>query len=73
MATGSDDRLLTRKEAARMLGFRPQTLARWKWAGREDRPPEVVLGRAIRYSLRAIAAWLEKHSETPPTGREEAR
>ena len=59
MATASDDRLLTRKQAAEVLGFQPQTLARWKWEGREDRPPEVRVGRrAVRYRASDLANWI---------------
>jgi predicted DNA-binding transcriptional regulator AlpA len=70
MATGSNERLLTRKEAARYLGFREQTLARWKWAGRKDRPPEILLGRTVRYSPKALEEWLKEHSQSPFGGEE---
>jgi predicted DNA-binding transcriptional regulator AlpA len=65
MPTGTslEDRLLTRKQAAEILGFQPQTLARWKWEGREDRPPEVVVGRrAVRYRASDLAKWIEARS-----------
>lgn len=59
MATATDDRLLTRKQAAEVLGFQPQTLARWKWEGRADRPPEVRVGpRAVRYRASELARWI---------------
>ena len=59
MSVATDDRLLTRKQAAEVLGFQPQTLARWKWEGREDRPPEVrVGGRAVRYRASELARWI---------------
>ena len=65
MSTATDDRLLTRKQAAEVLGFQPQTLARWKWEGREDRPPEVRVGRAVRYRASALARWIAERGEQP--------
>lgn len=63
MSTATDDRLLTRKQAAEVLGFQPQTLARWKWEGREDRPPEVRVGRSVRYRASALARWIAERGE----------
>jgi predicted DNA-binding transcriptional regulator AlpA len=64
MATAFADRLLTRKEAAEILGFQPQTLARWKWQGRENRPQEVrVGGRAIRYRASELSRWIAAQGE----------
>lgn len=64
MATATDDRLLTRKQAAEVLGFQPQTLARWKWEGREDRPPEVRVGsRAVRYRASELSRWIAERGE----------
>jgi predicted DNA-binding transcriptional regulator AlpA len=64
MATATDDRLLTRKQAAEVLGFQPQTLARWKWEGREDRPPEVRVGRAVRYRASELSRWIAERGES---------
>jgi predicted DNA-binding transcriptional regulator AlpA len=65
MATATDDRLLTRKQAAEVLGFQPQTLARWKWEGRADRPPEVRVGRAVRYRASELSRWIAERGERP--------
>jgi len=66
----SQDRLLTRRQAAEVLGFQPQTLARWKWEGREDRPPEVrVGGRAVRYRASALSKWIANRGENPSRNR----
>ena len=60
------DRLLTRKEAAEVLGFQPQTLARWKWIGRPNRPPEVRIGdRSIRYRASELATWIAAQADKP--------
>ena len=59
-----EDRLLTRKEAAEILGFQPQTLARWKWEGRENRPRELRVGsRAIRYRASDLLQWIAAQAE----------
>lgn len=65
MSTTTDDRLLTRKQAAEVLGFQPQTLARWKWEGREDRPPEVRVGRSVRYRASSLARWIAERGDNP--------
>jgi predicted DNA-binding transcriptional regulator AlpA len=64
MSVATDDRLLTRKQAAEVLGFQPQTLARWKWEGRADRPPEVRVGnRAVRYRASELSKWIADRGE----------
>lgn len=68
MNTTMDDRLLTRKQAAEVLGFQPQTLARWKWEGREDRPPEVRVGRAVRYRASELSRWIAERGENTTSG-----
>jgi predicted DNA-binding transcriptional regulator AlpA len=69
MSTATDDRLLTRKQAAEVLGFQPQTLARWKWEGREDRPPEVRVGRAVRYRASELSRWIAEQGDKPTRTR----
>ena len=69
MPVDLEDRLLTRKEAAKILGFQPQTLARWKWEGREDRPREVRVGsRAVRYRASDLVCWIAARAEQPADG-----
>lgn len=61
-----EDRLLTRKQAAELLGLQPQTLARWKWEGRKDRPQEVRVGlRAVRYRTSDLVRWIAARAEQP--------
>ncbi len=61
-----EDRLLTRRQAAEILGLQPQTLARWKWEGREDRPQEVRVGlRAVRYRASDLVRWIAARAEQP--------
>lgn len=60
-----DRDLLNETEAAGVLGVRPGTLSVWRSTGRYG-IPFVKVGRAVRYSRKALAAWLE--SRTRSTG-----
>ena len=50
-------KLLTRKEAAQLLGVRPETLAVWHCLGRY-KLPLVKVGRSCRYRLSDLEAWI---------------
>jgi excisionase family DNA binding protein len=50
-------KLLTRKEAAEVLGVRPETLAVWHCTGRYTLPV-VKVGRSCRYRLADLESWL---------------
>lgn len=50
-------KLLTRKEAAEVLGVCPETLAVWKCTGRYALPV-VKVGRSVRYRLADLESWL---------------
>lgn len=50
-------KLLARKEAAEVLGVRPETLAVWHCTGRY-KLPVVKVGRSCRYRLADLEAWL---------------
>jgi predicted DNA-binding transcriptional regulator AlpA len=72
--SAADDRLLTRRQAAEVLGFQPGTLARWTWEGREDRPPEVrVGGRAVRYRASDLSKWISAPRKPATTTRTTTR
>lgn len=52
------ERLLTRPEAAEMLGLAPQTLANWASMGKG--PRRVIVGsRSTRYRLSDLTAYVE--------------
>ena len=51
--------LLTRAEAAELLGLKPQTLAKWSMTG--IHLPVIRLGsRATRYALSDVMAFIER-------------
>jgi excisionase family DNA binding protein len=64
--------LLTRREAAEYLGVRPGTLAVWHCTGRY-RLPVVKVGRAVRYRLADLDAWLAARTVRPANGRNGGR
>ena len=56
------EKLLTEAEAAELLGWKRETLQRRRWLGV---PPEFCkIGRSVRYSLAAIAAFIEAGRRT---------
>jgi len=57
-------RFLTRDEAARFLGLRPQTLANLTW--QNAGPPYVRLSsRCIRYDLGELLSWMKAREVRP--------
>ena len=50
-------RLLTRVEAARMLGLQPATLAKWA-CQRKTHLPMVKIGSRVRYSLLDVREFI---------------
>lgn len=65
MATATLDdrtRAVDTDGAAERLGVTPETLRNWRWRG--DGPPFVKLGRAVRYRLSDLSAWLDAQTRT---------
>jgi len=56
-----DEALLTRRQAAELLGLRPQTLAVWASAQRYDLP-YIKVGRCVRYRMRDLQAFLKRRT-----------
>ena len=50
--------LLTTPDAARYLGVSAKTLNNWRWIGAGKGPTFVRLGRAVRYDVRTLDAWI---------------
>lgn len=64
-----DERLLTRKEAAELLGVKEMTLATlaiWKTNNRYNLPV-VKVGRLAKYRYSDIMAFIEKRTVNRPT------
>ncbi|WP_425331560.1 helix-turn-helix transcriptional regulator [Bifidobacterium dentium] len=58
--TGMEDRMLRSREAARMIGISPRTLAKWRQRG--IGPQCVRLGyNLVIYRLSDIDAWIREH------------
>lgn len=55
--------LLNREQAAAYLSVASQTLAVWASSGRHDLP-YIRVGRAVRYRIRDLDAWLESRVRT---------
>ena len=54
----SNKNLCTRREAAALLGFEEQTLAKWSMTGRHL--SVIKIGRAVRYCRDEIAEFIER-------------
>ena len=52
------DRLLSRREAATLLGVQPGTLASWATTGRYNLP-FVRVGRVARYRMSDLERWIQ--------------
>ncbi len=66
--------LLTAEDAAQYLGLSPWTLAASRLTPpRCDGPPYVRLGRAVRYRLADLDAWLDARCVVPALMREAGR
>lgn len=55
--------LLTEDEAAELLNIKPQTLSAWRCRGMHALP-FVKIGRAVRYRIADLEAWMEKRTAT---------
>jgi excisionase family DNA binding protein len=60
-----DDVLLTEVQAAEYLALSVRTLQAWRVRG--GSPPYQKIGRAVRYSRRALIAWADAHTVTSTT------
>lgn len=64
MKANIETMLLTREQAARYLGMKPQTLAVWV-TRQVDGPPYAKLGRSVRYRKCDLDAWIERNVVRP--------
>jgi predicted DNA-binding transcriptional regulator AlpA len=59
-----EKKFLTRDEAARLLGLRPQTLANFTW--KNEGPPYVrISSRCLRYEREALLSWMKEREVRP--------
>ena len=56
------DAFLDRKEASKILGVKPATMA--DWAVRGFGPPMVKFGRIVKYDLKKLMEWAESRTVT---------
>jgi hypothetical protein len=57
-----EDRLLTRREVAEVLGFQTATLARWAW--KKEGPPFIKVGKkSVRYRASELREWVLHRAE----------
>lgn len=57
-----ETKLLSREEAAKFLGVKPNTLACWASTKRYQLPM-IKVGRVVRYRLADLERWLESRTE----------
>lgn len=55
------DKLVSRTEAANILGVKPQTLATWHITGRY-KLPLVKVGRSVRYRVTDLERWVQSRT-----------
>jgi hypothetical protein len=58
--TRDDLLLLNQVQAARFLTVNPRTMEGWRYKG--EGPRFIRVGRAVRYRLRDLHAWLERNT-----------
>ena len=63
MATLTHDELLTRDQAAIILGVKTQTLSVWASTKRYDLP-YVKVGRSVRYRMSDLQRFIERNTVT---------
>ena len=57
MEEAAMDRLLDSRSTAAYLGVHPMTLS--KWRAEHEGPTHLKIGKAVRYRLSDLVAWLE--------------
>ncbi|MGX5174922.1 helix-turn-helix domain-containing protein [Aliikangiella sp. IMCC44653] len=61
LSTITNTILVSSDEAAKILKLRPATLSQMRWRG-DMRIPYVKLGKAVRYKLADIEAFINKNT-----------
>ncbi len=64
----NEKQLVNEDGAAAILAIKPQTLASWRCRG-VNSLPFVKIGRAVRYRVSDLEAWMEKRTATCAVSR----
>jgi predicted DNA-binding transcriptional regulator AlpA len=67
-----EERLLSTKEAASMIGMAPSTLNRGRVYGNKNLPAYLKIGKAVRYRLSTVMTWMECQREYISTSQNDA-
>lgn len=67
----ASDRLLTVADTAALLGLAVSTLNRARVYGTSDLPPYVKLGKAVRYRLSTVQAFIASRTENQHTTQQQ--
>ncbi len=65
MANDTPVKTLSDKQAARYIGFSTSWLRQSRMTGNPHAPPFLKFGRAVRYLVEDLDAWLERHRRWP--------
>lgn len=49
-------------EAARILGFSPSLLEKWRFFRQSGAPPYAKIGRCVRYRVTDLRAWADERA-----------
>jgi len=64
-----ENKLMTIREAAQLLGIRERTLYQWSWLRRSL--PFVKVGKSLRIREKDLVAFIEKNTRNPTKERTE--
>jgi predicted DNA-binding transcriptional regulator AlpA len=63
-----ENRLLNQREVSWLLGINEWTLEAWR-STKPGGPPFIKCGRLVRYSLKALRAYMKRQTVNPGRGR----
>lgn len=71
--TSKAQTLLSTEDAARYIGMAARTLHNWRWMGNGIGPAFVRMGRAVRYDVRTLDAWIAARTFESTSAADAAR
>ncbi len=60
----NQDRLITTKELAELLGVSPDTINKSRVYKTKQFPPFIKMGSSVRYKMSTVSEWIKQQSET---------